>query len=484
MIQAKTFRVLSQDEIQRIHLATLELLERTGVAFREKEAQEVFLEYGFEVDHNGVVRFPPHRVEEVIRQTPRRFTREGLNPARKVRMGEKRAHFGVGSLPLYVFDLETGERRLATKQDMMDFSRLGDKLEYFDISNACVQASDVPEEIIHIVWLQVQFKTSGKPFCCWYARKPQVALDTIEVASAALGGLDELKKKKTIAITVCPDSALQWGKSIIGLIEFSKVGLPIEIMPMPFAGSIDPVTLAGTIVQANAEILGAVVLAELINSGTPVIYAPYAGIMDMQSATHTFGGPEAALMSAAWTQLSAFYGIPNDMVVGTSDSKVADAQAAYEKMMIALPCVLAGVDSLSLFGGMVDFAMTASYEQLVIDNDIAGCIRRIIQGIAVKDETLALDVINEVGHGGNFLTHEHTLRHFKQEQYLSSLRDRGSRASWESSGAKDIFQRAKERVRQILSEESISPLPPDRERDMDEVIQAICDREGLGRQKK
>jgi trimethylamine--corrinoid protein Co-methyltransferase len=259
--------------------------------------------------------------------------------------------------------------------------------------------------------------------------------------------------------------------------EFAKKGLCSEIMPMPMAGSYNPVTLAGTLVQGNAEILAAVVLSQLIRPGAPVIYAPYCGIMDMAVGTHSFGAPEVGMMASAWVQLSRRYGIPNDTVVATSDSKCPDAQATYEKTIGMLLPALAGADTLSMCGGMIDFALQASYEQLVIDNEIIGNIKRIISGIDVNSATLAVDIINKVGHGGSFLEETHTLEHFRKEQYISRLRDRLGYQVWCAAGKKDILIRATERVQEILKHEPKCYLPDNKKEAMENVIKEIAERE-------
>ena len=442
------------DELDAIHEATLEVMWTTGVRFTEASANKVFRDAGFRIDENDVIYFPRRRVEDAIKAAPASFTREGLDPACKVVYGTGACHFGVGSLPIYVYDLDTGARRPALQSDMRSFSLLGSRLEHFDISNACVQGMDVPEEIIHLVWLVEQFETSRKPFCSWYAKDRRTARETIALGAAALGGIAEAIRKQTFALTVTVDNALTWGDSIIGLVEFAAEGLCVEIMPMPMAGSCDPVTLAGTVVQGNAEILAAVVLAQLIRPGTPVIYAPYAGILDMRAATHSFGCPEVALMATIWTELSRRYAIPNDMVVATADSKIPDAQAAYEKTLTMILPALARADTLSMCGGMLDFALTASYEQLVIDNDIIGAVKRQLAGVTIDRQTLAVEAIRRMKHHASYLEHEHTLANFRREQYDSKLRDRSTRAAWETAGSKDTVQRARDIARELLS------LPP------------------------
>lgn len=230
-------------------------------------------------------------------------------------------------------------------------------------------------------------------------------------------------------------------------------------------------------VLSNATILSGVVLSQIINPGTPVVYALYGGIMDMRTGTHAFATPETALYSAAAVQLCQQYGIPTNMTAPTSDSKVPDAQAAYEKMMVALVPALAGADSLTLLGGVLDFGLSASYEQMVIDNEIAGQILRILKNFEVNEETLAVGTIKERDYGGYYLDSEHTLKYFKDTLWVPFLSDRQIREVWEAKGSKDILKRAKEKVKEILSGSFKSSLSEKTLVEVRKVVKKICQRE-------
>jgi trimethylamine--corrinoid protein Co-methyltransferase len=384
-------------------------------------------------------------------------------------------------LPLYVVEWAGAEfiRRDATREDMVRFGRLGDACPHLAIGNGQVKPKDVPDSVVHAIWNQNAVKNIAKPTCCWYALDVQTAQDGLTILRAAAGGDEELRRLKTWAITICPDQALSWGDSAVGLVEMAKAGVPLEIMPTPFPGSMTPVTLAGTIVQFNAEILAALVLAQLLNPGTPTNYCIYSGIMDMRWGTHSLGAPEVAIYGAAAAQLSNWYGIPNNLVTGISDSKVPDAQAAYEKALTTIVPCLAGADSTSLIGGELDSGLSASYEQLVIDDEIAAQILRIVRGFEVNEQTLALDVIRDVGPGGHYLQTEHTRRHYRDELWLPALGDRRTWEMWAADGKKDVCVRARERVEELLAAHQPIPLPEDRTEAVDAVVRDICEREGV-----
>jgi trimethylamine--corrinoid protein Co-methyltransferase len=253
----------------------------------------------------------------------------------------------------------------------------------------------------------------------------------------------------------------------------------LKITPMPFAGSTHPVTLAGLLAQTHAEILACLVLIQYVRPGSAVLYTPYPGIMDMGAAAHCFGTPEVALLGAAFAQLARRSRLPSNITVGTPDAKLPDAQASYEKMMTALPAALAGADEIGLFGGMLGMADSVSFEQLVLDDEIAGNLKRIARGFEVSEGSLALQAIREVGFGGNFLEHEHTLRYFREEHFHPLLGDRGTREAWERAGAKDALERAAERARSILAVHEPPGLSRETEQELEKEIRGICRREGV-----
>ncbi|MBI4026732.1 MAG: trimethylamine methyltransferase family protein [Verrucomicrobia bacterium] len=473
-------KLLSDDELRRIHSATLDLMENTGIKFSEAEAQKIFRDAGLPIDSQGVVRFKPHVVEQAIRTTPPRFTRYPISPqAQSVKMGDGRFHMSPGSTVLNVLDVGAENKRPGTLDDIIDFARMGDALPHFLLGNGVVWAQDVDPKVFHAVYFEALVKNCGKPTPGGDILSPRIGEDLMLLSEIVLGSKEAMRQKKTYAFSGCPANALFWGETVQAFLYAARHGMPSNILPTPFAGSVCPVTLAGTLVQANAEILSVVTLIQLLNPGAPVIYAPYCGIMDMRTGHHSWGCPEAALLSAAVAQICRHYRMPCDTIAGASDSKVPDGQAAYEKMMVVLMPALAGSDSCTLFGGLLELDDFASYEQLVIDNEIAGNILRILQGIRVDDERMALDVIASIGPGGNFLSHEHTLKHFREEHYVSCLADRRTRSAWEAGGAKDLRRRAADSARKILETHVPSHIAEDTQNELEQAVRSICKREGV-----
>ncbi len=471
--------LLDDHHIQMIHDTSCRLLEDFGVYFETAEALNIASEAGLPVDNEAhIIYFPRSVLENAIDTTPLYLIRKGIDPHYDIEIGNGQLYFGAGSLPLYIMDPKSRSRRKGNYRDMLNFIKIVNQCEYLQIGNAVIKPFDVPDSEIHAVWNQATVKYMRKPACCWYADKYKVAHDTIRILEAAAGGLEKLKYQKTWALTACPMGSLKWGHSAIGLLEMAEVGIPVEIMDTPFPGSLSPVTLAGTIALSNANILAGVTLAQIINPGTPLIYCFYGGIMDMNIASHVFGTPESALYTAAAVQLCHSYQIPSNMTVPAVSAKVPDAQCSFEKMMNALLPALSGVDCLSLFGGIVDFGMSASYEQMIIDNEMVVQIKRIRRGFEVTPQTLAEDVIKSIGHGGYFLETEHTLHHFKEELFFPNLSDRNNYEVWKKQGAKNIVQRAEKRVEEILNEPyPEDQLTPECSRDVDNVVKDILKRE-------
>ena len=471
--------VLSEDELKRIHLGTLEILEYTGVRFLCKSAINVFRENNLRVDSNNVVYFPSDVVERSIRSVPSYLTRFPRNPVHKpVRLGDGGAYFGTGSTTAFTLDLD-GKYRKAREKDIVDFARLSDAMDNLAIGNGMIWAQDIPKSVFHARYFELLVKNNRKVSPGGDGLDQKITDDLVRLCAAACGGSGEIGRKKTFSMTACPQQALTWSEGATVAIEAAKVKLPFEPGPMPLMGSMHPVTLAGALVQMNAELLSGLVLNQLVNPGAPVIYWVWAGMMDMSVASNVFGCPEQALVSAAAAQMARWYEIPSNICVGQTDSKVPDQQAGYEKMMSMLLVALAGADEIALVGGLIESGRAANYEQVSIDKEIAGYIDRVLKGIDVTDTKLALDVVRETAHGGNYLSHEHTLHHFREEQYFPRLSDRSTRSIWDRNGNKDIRERAIEKAREILKEHHPTPLSKETQRDLEKEVAAIYKREGV-----
>jgi len=469
--------ILSNDEVYNIHIATLEVLERTGVLVREKRVLKLLDQAGAIVDHKkSLVKIPAYLVEEAVAKTPKSFIWHARDPKKSIRIGGEPTKFGPGSECVNIIDLETGECRVPTKKDAEQLVRLMDALENIHINYPPASLSDVPEQLSLIHSLAITIRNTSK--CTMgSAHGRSSARDSIRVAAALVGGEEELKKKPTIAGYIDPVSPLIHDKEMTeGLIEYASYGQPIFITVMALAGATGPATLAGVLVQQNAEILSGLLIAHLVNPRAPVIYGTVSCPMDMRSGVSSTGSPEVGLLGAASAQIARYYGIPCD-VGAQSNAKVPDAQASYEKTVSLMMAVMAGADLIDLFAGSMESYRTTSYEQMVIDNDLAGMALRCAEGIEVNTETMAKDVIDRVGPGGHYLTDKHTLNWFQKEHYSPKISDRRTRADWEKSGGKDIREKARDRAKEIVASHKPEPVDPTIWKKVEMIIKDIEKRE-------
>jgi len=289
---------------------------------------------------------------------------------------------------------------------------------------------------------------------------------------------DALRKRPCLLMDVCPSPPLKWSKMTSqNLMDSAKFNIPIEIIPAPQLGSTAPATLAGLLVQHNAEFLSGLVMSQLVNASVPILYSGSPSLMDMRYGTGCVGNIEVAMLCTAYVQIARTYRIPSGAYLGISETKIIDAQTGLESATGLIIGALAGINCITGLG-MLGFENCQSFEKLVIDNETCGMALRMMKDIIINDETLAFDLMKKVGPGGHFLSEKHTLKWFQTEEYLStSVIDKISKPKWESTGAKDTLRRAKECVDKILTEHHPKPLPRDKERKLDSFMAKILRRE-------
>jgi len=438
---------LTKRDLYSVHATSLEILERIGVTGFGEDAIKIFDDAGANVDHGSKrVTIPQYIVAEALKKAPSTVRLNGRSRRHNIRLAseDRRVNFTVGAEAPMVIDLDTDQQRPATKRDAAELARLVDALDY-STNIPLVTPQDVPPPlwVQHATEAVLNNTEKHVNFVCPTSRNG--AKDVIRMAAAVVGSIEELRKKPVLSGGCQFTSPLQIPQEVSNvLVEFASNRIPLSIGSLPLAGATSPITLAGTLAQENAEILAGITLAQLVSPGTPVMYNGVGTIMDMQTANLSMGSPEQALLSAAVAQLSEHYRIPCVINCCLSESKVYDVQVGYEKATSAVLSALAGGDLL-MGAGMLQYCEVSCYKALVIDNEIIGYALRIANGINVADETLALDLIEQVGPGGSFLTQEHTRDHFKEEMFLPRLTDRHRRAVWEKRGGKTMEKRAKER---------------------------------------
>ncbi|ATW27028.1 trimethylamine methyltransferase family protein [Candidatus Formimonas warabiya] len=462
-------RVLSDDQVYEIHLATLELLQRTGVDIYEEQARRILKDAGCLV-RGQRVRFPSDLVGKCITSAPERisiYNREGL-PA--MCLEGRKVYFGTGSDCPYILDPFTNVRRKTVNDDIAKSNRLADYLENVDFAMSLGMASDYPVHLVDTVQFHTQLTNTRKPIV-FVVQDTENLEYCMEMAAVVAGGTEELRLKPFIISYSEPTSPLSHPKeSIERLIMCAEKGIPLIYTPGAQAGATAPATLAGALVCANAEILSGLVIHQLIRPGAPFIHGGVVTIMDMKTANYSLGGaPEWYLCNVALKEISSFYKLPLFGTAGCTDAKIFDQQAAIEigqNILIAAMCGANLVHDL----GYMECGLCASWEQVVVANEIVGQVKRFMRGIRIEAETLALEVCDRVGPGGHFLGDEHTFKYFKEEHWAPSLFDRRYHSMWAAEGGLTLGEKAKQKAEQILEEHIVPDLALNVRQELDRIL--------------
>jgi trimethylamine--corrinoid protein Co-methyltransferase len=464
-VEGGQLKLLSQDCVDKIHSASLDVLERVGMLFEYDEALAILADVGAEVNHKTkVVKIPRHLVDEAIRKTPRSVTLCGRNPRNDLRLEGREVHVGGPMGAMYVQDLD-GERRRASVGDLERITRLEDALENVHVVPTAVAPQEIPPGSLYPKAYETIVNNTEKHV--YHDTETIEDLHSLlEMAATVVGGEEELRKRPIISFANCPVSPLTANKRFLQvLMECARRGVPFSIEPDPQMGATSPVTLIGTILQTNAEVLGGLTLAQVISPGTPVIYSHGATVFDLRGPSMgvCWGAPERGLIHVATAQLTQHYGIPSCCIALTTDAKGQDTQAGYEKACTFLMTAMAGVNLIHSGVGTMDSNLTVNFGQLVLDNELVQSAFRILEGISTPEGSLeeSLEVIGKVAtsRGQYYLSQEHTMKHLKSEHWIPSMMVRGKWGTWEKSGSKDAEDLAREKARRILAEHRSEPLP-------------------------
>lgn len=458
------FRMLSDDQIVELHQATLELMRRTGVQVEEPTAIEVFARAGCWVDGRRV-RFPAHLVEWAIGVAPRRVMLCDRLGRPAVALQGERAYFGTGSDTPNIIDPYTGERRRVKKEDVARTSRLLDALPHLSFMMCSGIASDVPASTSDIHHFEAMACNTVKPivFTAWSLKNLK---DIIEMAELIAGGAEKLQRNPFCALYTEPISPLKLGpEATQKLVYMAEKGLPTVFTPAVLTGASGPVTIAGGLVQGNAEMLAGFVLAELIREGAPLIYGGGVLPIDMGTTLMSYASPEFMMGVCGLKDMARHYQLPMFHFAGCSDAKTFDQQASLEGALWVMLAALSG-GNLVHDMGYIDNGLTTSYQQLVVMDEVVGMVARFMEGIEITEETMALDVIDQVGPGGHFLGEEHTLKHFRKN-WFPTLLDRSTYSAWCENGKASLGDRAAARAKKLLETHQPTPLS-------DEVIKRLA----------
>jgi len=468
-------KVLSDEDIRKVHFATLEVLAEVGVRVEYRPALELFRDHGCRVDFDKrIVFIPEHLLRRALSTAPSRFILAGKIQEWDVPVDLDRVYTIGGSCALEVLDLE-GVRRKANLQDLVDLTRLQDALENLHIMHSLVVPQDIPQPGFERIMFATVMKHTTRNFYS-QGQGGQSIRDQVEMAAVIQGSTDEVKRRPIFTIVCCLISPLvQTAERVEELMESAKFGIPLYIEVDNMAGATAPVTIAGALVEECANVLCGVTLAQLVNPGCPCIFSIASGILNMSNGQYSGAAPETGLLHAATAQMARFYGLPYQGGTGI-DATLPDAQAGYERALQVLTNALAGTNFIHLSVGMLEQMLLASYEQCVIDDEILGAAFRISRGVEVNEETLALEIFREVGPGGNFLGHEHTARNFRKEFWFPKITNRETYPGWRAAGGKDMRERANARAREILATHNPRPLTPEQEEEIDRIAHSAQQR--------
>lgn len=458
------YKPLKDEDVKRIHAASLEVLERTGIEVQPSECREIFRQAGAPVDaENNRVFIPRSMVEDALALARNQVVLCGRHPGHDIVLGGKRVHMGTGGAAVNVLDLETRQVRESTLADVARIGRLVDALDNIHFYLRSVVARDIPIEDLDLNTYYAALANTTKHVTgnCFTVES---ARQVIELAQMIAGGAPALRQRPIISFVTCwTVSPLRYAPETVAVLtEVVRQDLPVFLSSAPQSGATSPAALAGTLVQINAEELSGLVYCQLVKPGTPVVLGYVPSVSDLRTGNFVGGAAEFALMHAAVAQLGQFYNLPVYNSSGLTDSKIPDVQAGYEKGITGLAAALSGANYIHHSAGFLESMLTVAYEEFVIDDDINGLILRAVRGIEVTDETLSVDVIDQVCRGeGHFLGTQQSLELMNTEYYYPHTGDRQRRDDWLGQGGHDMRERARSRARQILDEHRPEPIPND-----------------------
>jgi len=459
---------LSDDQIQEIHNTSMRVMENVGISFPHDDAIAAFQEHGFKTDGQKVF-FEERQVMDALTTVPRPFTIHAPNPDRSVVVGDHKPVFAPGYGAPFLVDTTAGKRE-PTMADYEDLVRLVDALPNQDMSgHLLVEPADVPSGAAHLLMLKAHMLHSDKPFI-GSAEGEIGAQHTMDMAGILFG--EEVGDRPVTVALINSLSPLAYGDEMLGaLLVYARRRQPVVIAALAMAGSTGPITLAGLLAMQTAELLAGVVLTQLVNPGTPAIFGSTSTNIDMKTGALAIGSPELALMISAHAQLARYYGLPSRSGGALADASFPDAQAGFESMFALLTTINSGVDFVLHAGGILSSYLAFSSEKLVIDDELCGIVRRYAEGIDVSPETLAYDVIANVGSDGNYLMEMHTVERCRTEFWTPALVDRTGLEAWMDSGRKRAVDRAHERWEQLVAEHQDPPLDKTTVRQLDAYVE-------------
>jgi trimethylamine--corrinoid protein Co-methyltransferase len=480
-MRLERLRVLNDNEISMIHESTVNLLSNIGVNVDSEEIRQLVRDYGAEIDNRtNYVKFPKKLIETQLKKAPNSFSLFGSKGKFKVDINTETVNFATQGAPTKIYDENNPVKtRDALLTDFRKFLKIIDSLDHISCSHLDVWPVDVPYTTLHCQAIKEWLKYSRKPFGIG-CRGEVMSKDLMELLSIIVNGKDELIENPRIIGFFNPISPLTLPRILLGgLFVFAQYRQPLIIAPSASAGLNAPITLAGLLTQTNAEVLSSIIITQLINPGTPVLYGTVNTPIDPRTGNVAWGSIETSLITIASAQLASYYNIPSRAPGCITNSNIFDMQNGFERFNTLSSAAYAGINYITC-AGTYECGLASSLELAVIDNELAGMVSRGLNGIEVNKQTIALDEIESVilGEKKNllFLGLKHTAKNIKNELFIPNLSERGSRNTWLKKGKLTIIDKAQTKIKEILKSHNPIVLEPALEKKLDEYIRDVAKR--------
>ncbi|GAB6144972.1 trimethylamine methyltransferase family protein [Desulfocicer niacini] len=464
--QGGQYRPLSQEQVVTIHNASLQILETIGMGFEEglDDTAKMLAQNGADVDFsNRRIKFSRNLIEKEIEKAPSKVILHGRDTQHDLDLTEDKVHLGTGGAAIKILDIETGQARATNLADLYDVSRVVDQLKNIHfLVRPCIP-TDIQEDDYDINMYYTCMKATQKHVMSGVNNEEGLH-KVIDLASMVAGGKEKFMEKPFISvITSFAISPLKLcTQSTLIMQEANRNQIPVALSCAPMAGSTSPVTMAGTLALIHAEQLAGITICQLTHAGAPLLYGGIPGLANLSTMGYQGGAVECGMMNAAIHQMSKHIKVPNYNSSGLTDAKVPDAQAGWEKALTAVLASMGGSNYIHHSAGMLESMLTVALEQYVIDDEIIGNCCKVLKGIEVDSEHLALDVIKAVGPGGNYMTAPHTMKHMRTEYYQSNgVSDKKSRNKWEQNGSMDARENAVKIAKKLVANRVTGYISPE-----------------------
>jgi trimethylamine--corrinoid protein Co-methyltransferase len=468
-IMKPVLQFLSNEEIQIIHQSALQILSSIGMRLPHGEALELLSQKGAEIVENYVVRIPKRLVDAAIESVPKRkdVILYGRDPKHDVTFDNHEPALACMTMAVNVIDPHTRRKRTATNEDLVALTRIADQLEHIRVNGGLVTPQEVPGEFNDWYTWATTIKNTTKHITGGMLGARCVQ-DAAKMGAIALGDENVFRKRPFISgwVLTLPPLGID-AESLDALMEMSRWKIPVMLSSGPILGTSSPVTIAGTIAQAHAEILGCMVVSQLVNSAAPIVYTSFARGVDMKTGNVSMACPEFGILKAALAQMGKYLDLPVRMPSMLRDAKVLDAQAGFETGMIG---TVTGLNADLMDAMQLDMDLVVDFPDLVFCDECMAGIRRMARNLVIDEKSLALETLKEVGPGGTFLTHTHTFENFRRELWMPKLLERRNWESWEKDGGLDIVKIAEKKVLDMMAAKPDKLLSAETEDQIDEIV--------------